>query len=81
MFKQVIITLLSTIFSYIITKQILKKKFNKFYFVPGIVKYPMKSKIKKAVSSKLSQIQFDESKGILFYTLEKVNHKYNLIVL
>jgi len=73
MFKQVIILLSSILFSYIFTRQIIKKKFNKFYFISGIVKYPIKSKLKNAISAKLFEIK-DPSKSIIFYTNEKVNH-------
>ena len=71
MFKQIIVTVVSMLFSYILTKQIVKKKFNKFYFVSDIVKYPIKSKLKKAIMSKFSEISLN---NIVFYTTERINH-------
>ena len=58
MFKQISILVISIFLSFIVTKQILKKKFNKFLFIPGIVKYPVKSaKLKKyAIILRLVQI-------------------------
>jgi len=72
MFKQISFLVISIFLSYIVTKQILKKKFNKFLFVQGIVKYPVKSpKLKKVNNAHFSKIHLN---NIVFYTLEKVNH-------
>lgn len=73
MFKQISILIVSIFISYIVTKQLLKKKFNKFCFIPGIVKYSTKSaKIKKVKFSKFNDINLN---NIVFYTNEKVNKK------
>jgi hypothetical protein len=72
MFKQISILVISIFLSFIVTKQILKKKFNKFLFIPGIVKYPVKSaKLKKAKNIHFNKVNLN---NIVFYTLEKVNH-------
>ena len=76
MFKQVIIMVLFIIISYLVTKIIYKKKFNKFYIIPSIVKYPLKikklQKLKNVIKIKLSDIK--DLNNMVFYTNEKINH-------
>jgi len=58
------------ILSYLVTKQIFKKKV--IHFTSNVIKYKLKpGKLKKAIYSKLSDIGLDNT---IFYTDEKINH-------
>ena len=72
MFKQISFLVFFIFLSYIVTKQLFKKKSSTFLFVPGIVKYKAKkTKLKKEVSSNFNTIDLQ---NVVFYTNEKVNH-------
>ena len=71
MFKQVFIMFFSTITSYLITDYILRKSLRRFYFINGIIKYPLNCKIKNAVYSNYLEIK--DLDNFIFYTTEKIN--------
>ena len=73
MFKQISITIIFIFISYFTTKLILKKNYRKFYFINGIVKYPLKCKIKNATKIKFCDLK--EKYNIIFYTTEKTNYQ------
>jgi len=60
-----------TIISYLITKYILRTNYRRFYFINGIIKYPLNCKIKNAIYTPISDIK--DMDNIIFYTKEKVN--------
>jgi hypothetical protein len=52
-------------------KYILRKSLRRFYFINGIIKYPLNCKIKNAIYTNFSQIK--ELDNYIFYTIEKIN--------
>jgi len=71
MLKQVLVMAISSIISYLITNYILRKNYKRFYFINGIVKYPLKCTIKNA-----SYIPFNELNNkinFIFYSKQKAN--------
>jgi hypothetical protein len=59
------------IVSYLVTKYILRKNYRRFYFINGIIKYPLTCKIKNAIYTPISQIK--DLNNIIFYTKDKAN--------
>ena len=79
MFKQIGIMTFFIFISYFITKLILKKNYRRFYFINGIIKYPLKCKIKNATLIKFSDLK--ENNNIIFYTksLNINNYIYDIL--
>jgi hypothetical protein len=71
MFKQVFVMIFFTIVSYLTMDYILKKSLRRFYFINGIIKYPLNCKIKNAVYSNFSEIK--DLDNFIFYTTEEIN--------
>ena len=71
MFKQIAIMIIFIIISYLTTKYILKSNYSRFYFINGIIKYPLTCKIKNAIYTPISKIK--DMDNIIFYTKEKIN--------
>jgi hypothetical protein len=71
MFKQFALMIIFIVFSYLVTKYILRKNYRRFYFINGIIKYPLTCKIKNSSYTKLSEIK--DLNNIIFYTKEKLN--------
>ena len=71
MFKQINIMFIFTFISYFLTKYILKKNYRRFYFINGIIKYPLKCKIKNAIN--ISFLDLKELENVIFYTKDKIN--------
>jgi len=70
-FKQIGLTSISIFISYFITNFILNKNYCKFYFIDGIIKYPLNCKIKNASKVIFSDIKNTEN--FIFYTLLPIN--------
>jgi hypothetical protein len=72
-FKQLLIMILFFSISYFISLYHLKKNYRTFYFIDGIIKYPLKCTIKNARKCLFSEIiHFNK---LIFYTTEKINPK------
>ena len=74
MFKQIIIMVIFIFISYIVTEKILK--YDIIYFKTGIIKYPLKYRIKNAKICTIEDIK--NKNNLIFYTKEKIN-QYNYI--
>ena len=48
MFKQVLVMIFTSIVSYSLTVYLLTKNYRRFYFINGIIKYPLRCTIKNA---------------------------------
>jgi len=71
MFKQISLMVFTSVFSYVLTFYILRKNYRRFYFINGIVKYPLRCKIKNA-----SYIQYKDVMDLdnfIFYSQEPIN--------
>ena len=71
MFKQVLTMIISSIITYILTFYILRKNYRRFYFINGIIKYPLNCTIKNASFELFSQVK--NSDNFIFYSRESIN--------
>ena len=71
MFKQVLSMVISSIISYLLTFYIMKINYRRFYFINGIIKYPLNCTIKNAVYKKIKELEkFD---NFIFYSKDTIN--------
>jgi len=78
MFKQVLVMTITSIIAYSLTVYILKKNYRRFYFVNGIIKYPLRCKIKNATYTRANLIK--KLDNFIFYSNEIIdsdNYIYN----
>ena len=71
MFKQVLSTVISSIISYLLTFYIMKMNYRRFYFINGVIKYPLNCTIKNAIYEKISELQ--KIDNFIFYSKDPIN--------
>jgi hypothetical protein len=71
MLKQVLVTVISSIISYLFTDYILRKNYRRFYFINGIVKYPLKCTIKNAMYLPFKELT--DKTNFIFYSKQPLN--------
>ena len=71
MFKQVLSMIFSSIISYLLTFYIMKMNYRRFYFINGVIKYPLNCTIKNAVYEKISELSLIDN--FIFYSKEPIN--------
>ena len=71
MFKQVLLIVFTAIMSYSLTFYILTKNYRRFYFVNGIVKYPLRCTIKNASYIRANLIK--NLDNFIFYSNETID--------
>jgi hypothetical protein len=87
MFKQVLVMIFSSFISHFLTLYILRKNYKRFYFINGIIKYPLNCTIKNAVYMRADQLK--NLDNFIFYSNEitesdnyihdKNNNQYYLV--
>lgn len=71
MFKQFSVIIISIFISYFISSYLLKYNYRRFYYINGIIKYPLKCSIKNAIYTPVSQLKLLDN--YIFYSRETIN--------